>query len=289
VAAFVFETPVTLLAAGFQFLEGPVWLSSEISTNFLPGASGGALLFNDIPVSTTHWWADGNVGTLRDHTNEANGNTIDNAQQILACEHLGRRVVRYGRDLQTHTVASHYHGRRLNSPNDLIVDRSGSVIFTDPAYGVTPEARELDFQGVYRVSAESGELDLLLDDFDKPNGLALSPDEQILYVADTGRGHVRAFDIDVASLPINGRTHCQVDRPDGIRVDRDGRIYAAGLNGIEVFDSAGTPVASLAMSERPANLAFGGADGKTLFITARTGLYHVRTQVAGCGFGGAES
>ena len=282
----VFDEPVTLLAAGFRFLEGPVWLSSATAANYALDAPRGALLFNDISASRTHWWAEGRVGTLRDHTNEANGNTLDGAQHVLACEHQGRRVVRYGPDLQTHLVASHHRGHRLNSPNDLIVDRDGSVLFTDPAYGVTPDARELNYQGVYRVSPVSGALDLLLDDFDKPNGLALSPDAQTLYIADTGRGHIRAFDLDAAGMPINGRTHSRVERPDGIRVDRAGRIYAAGLKGIEVFSADGAALASLAMPERPANLAFGGPDGRTLFVTARTGLYKVRTALPGCGFAG---
>jgi len=283
----VFDTPIKLLSTGFQFIEGPVWLTSVTATNYLSDASTGALLFNDIPASKTHWWAAGCVGTLREHTNEANGNTLDGSQHVLACEHKGRRVVRYGPELQTETVASHYRGRRLNSPNDLIVAGDGSVIFTDPAYGVAHEERELDYQGVYRVSPVSGELDLLLDDFDKPNGLALSPDEQTLYVADTGRGYIRAFDFDTAGRPKNSRTHCRVERPDGIRVDSAGRIFAAGLKGIEVFSPDGTTLASLAMSERPANLAFGDSDGKSLFVTARTGLYQVRTTIPGCGFDGA--
>jgi sugar lactone lactonase YvrE len=282
----MFDEPMTLLATGFRFLEGPVWLSAATAANYSLDAPHGALLFNDIPASSTHWWADGRVGTLRDHTHEANGNTLDGARYVLTCEHAGRRVVRYGPDLQTQIVASHYRGRRLNSPNDLIVDRDGSVIFTDPAYGVTPEARELDYQGVYRVGAVSGELELLLGDFDKPNGLALSPDAQTLYVADTGRGHIRAFDLDAAGRPINGRTHCRIERPDGVRVDQAGQIYAAGLNGIDVFSTGGTTLASLAMPERPANLAFGDPDGRTLFVTARTGLYKVRTAIPGCCFDG---
>jgi gluconolactonase len=284
----MFDGPITLLTDGFQFLEGPVWLSSATAARYSLDAPRGALLFNDIPACNTHWWADGRVGTLRDRTNEANGNTLDRTHNVLACEHLGRRVVRYGPDLQTHVVASHFRGRRLNSPNDLVVAGDGSVIFTDPAYGVTQEARELDYQGVYRIDVQSGELDLLIEDFDKPNGLAFSPDEQALYIADTGRGHIRVFDVDEGGRPINGRTHCRVERPDGIRVDQAGRIYVAGLNGIEVFSPDGAWLASLEMSERPANLAFGGPDGKTLFVTARTGLYQVRTEFPGRGFGGPE-
>jgi len=279
---------MTRLAFGFQFLEGPIWLTAVVAENYLVKAPHGALLFNDIPASRTHWWADGRVGILRDRTNEANGNTLDGAQQVLACEHQGRRVVRYGPDLNTHVIASHYRGRRLNSPNDVIVDRNGSVIFTDPPYGITPEARELDYQGVYRICPGSGELELLLDDFEKPNGLALSPDERTLYVADTERGHIRAFDLGADGVPVNGRTHCVVERPDGIRVDMAGQIYAAGMKGIEVFAPDGTALASLPMSERPANLEFGGQDGKTLFITARTGLYKQRTTTPGCGIVSTE-
>lgn len=283
----MFDESVTLLADGFRFLEGPVWLHSGVVESYLKNAPHGALLFNDIPASRTHWWADGQVGVLRDHTNEANGNALDSEQRILACEHEGRRVVCYGPDLQTHVVASHYRGNRLNSPNDVIIDRKGSVIFTDPPYGVTREDRELDCQGVYRVRPGSGELDLLIDDFDKPNGLALSPDEETLYVADTECGHIRAFDLDSEGKPINGRTHCALERPDGVRVDLAGRIYAACMTSVEVFGPDGAALASLPMSERPANLAFGGADGRTLFITARTGLYQVRTTTPGCGFAGA--
>jgi gluconolactonase len=277
----LFDEPITRLATGFQFLEGPVWLTPATAENYVADAPHGALLFNDIPASRTHWWAGGRIGVLRSSNNEANGNTLDSAQHVLACEHQGRRVVRYGPDLQTHVIASHYRGRRLNSPNDLIVDRNGSVIFTDPPYGIAPEARELDCQGVYRVDPASGELELLLDDFVKPNGLALSPDEGTLYVADTECGHIRAFDLGADGRPKNGRMHCEVERPDGIRVDRRGQVYAAGLKGLVVFGADGQQIATLPMPERPANLAFGGLDGRTLFITARTGLYKAHTNEPG--------
>jgi sugar lactone lactonase YvrE len=281
----LFDEPVTLLADGFEFLEGPVWLSASIAEIYLHHAPQGALIFNDIPASRTHWWAEGQVGVLRDCTNQANGNAIDGQQHVLACEHRERRVVRYGPDLVAHVVASHYRGRRLNSPNDLVVDRSGSIFFTDPPYGTKPEFRELDYQGVYCISPASDQPQLLLDDFVKPNGLAFSPDERTLYIADTERGHIRAFDRASDGTLIEGRTYCEIDRPDGIRVDVAGRIYVAGMSGIEVFGTDGAVVAQLPMSERPANLAFGGRDGRTLFITARTGLYQVRAATPGCGIG----
>ena len=173
----------------------------------------------------------------------------------------------------------------MNSPNDVVVKSDGSIYFTDPPYGVKEEQRELDFQGVYRI-APDGTLTLLVNDFDRPNGLALSPDEKILYIADTNRRHVRAFDVQSDGALKNGRVFAELKSdkgggPDGMKVDTKGNLYVTGPGGTWVFDSTGTHLGTIVTPEEPANCAFGGKDNKTLFITARTSVYRVKVKISG--------
>ncbi|MBM4044558.1 MAG: SMP-30/gluconolactonase/LRE family protein, partial [Planctomycetes bacterium] len=174
---------------------------------------------------------------------------------------------------------------RLNSPNDIVVKADGSIYFTDPPYGVKPEQRELTFQGVYRIASE-GKLTLLVDDFDKPNGLAFSPDEKALYIADTARKHVRAFDVRPDGALANGRVFAELKSdkpgaPDGMKVDEVGRLFVTGPGGTWVFDAGGRHLGTIVTPEVPANCAFGGPDRRTLFITARTSVYRVRVKTPG--------
>lgn len=268
-----------VLASGFQFTEGPLWLPDR------------GLLFQDIRAERTYrLGSDGVAHLLRESTGAANGQTFDALGGVVFCEQNGRRMSRMNRDCSTVSVVIEtFEGRRLNSPNDVICDRSGRVYFTDPAYGVpTPEAKELPFQAVFRLSPDLKILERLADDFEKPNGLALSPDERILYVCDTGQYHVRAFDLDAdGNLDVaSGRVFATMDPgvpggPDGMKVDRDGRVYVAVALGIWVYEPDGTLLGIAALPKRPSNLAWAGDDSKTLAITMVDQVGRLRMNVAG--------
>lgn len=260
-----------LVQGGFQFLEGPVWLPAS-----------GELRFSDIPASRIYRMRAGAIEVFRAPSGQANGNTLDTAGRLLTCEHETRRVSRTETDGAVTSLATHYEGKRLNSPNDVVVRKDGGVYFTDPPYGVKPEARELSFQGVYRLDAgAAGEPRLLLDDFDKPNGLAFSPDEAVLYVADTEHDHLRAFPMTERGELSGGRVFCRVPRPDGLRVDSEGTLWVAARDGVRGFDRNGKSIRRIAVPEQPANLAFGDGDRQTLYITARKGLYRIRMAAPG--------
>jgi gluconolactonase len=275
------------VATGFTFTEGPVWRGED-------------LLFSDIPNSRTIRYrplAEGpEITTFRTPTGNANGLTLDHQGRVLCCEHSGRRVSRIDANGKVETVVDNYQGKRLNSPNDVVVRSDGSIFFTDPPYGLRGgvEGKELPFHGVYRIDPQ-GALHLLLDDFDRPNGLAFSPDEKTLYVDDTARRHIRAFDLAPDGTVSNGRLFAELNprspdeqgAPDGMKVDQEGNVYCTGPSGVWVFDSNGRLLGRIVMPEVPANLAWGGADWRTLYITARTSLYRIRMQVPGVPVGRA--
>lgn len=262
------------VATGFQFTEGPVWQAD------------GSLLFSDIPANRIYRWTpEEGAKVWREPTGNANGNTLDRQGRLLTCEHSGRRVSRTEVDGTVQAVAEHYQGRRLNSPNDIVVKSDGVVYFSDPPYGIKPEEREQPCNGVYRVSPD-GAIELLIDDFDRPNGLAFAPDERILYIDDSPRRHVRAFDVRTDGTLANSRIiadmdHPQPGSPDGMKIDEAGHLYVTGATGIWIFEPNGELLGVIATPERPANCAWGDADRKSLYITARTSLYRVRTKVAG--------
>jgi sugar lactone lactonase YvrE len=258
-------TAAERVAGGFQFLEGPVWVAARQ-----------ALLFSDIPASKIYRLHHDQIDVFRDPSHQANGNTVDPQGRLITCEHETRRVTRTEADGTVAPLATHFEGKRLNSPNDVVCARDGTIFFTDPPYGVNPEDRELEFQGVYRLSGSK--LTVFARDFVKPNGLCFSPDEAVLYVADTELGHIRAFDAAGKS-----RVFCQVKRPDGMRVDLAGNLYVAAMVRVEIFSPAGEKTAEISLPERPANLAFGDTDRKTLYICARTGLYRIRVNQPGAG------
>jgi gluconolactonase len=217
----------------------------------------------------------------RDPSGNANGNTVDHTGRLLTCEHGTRRVSRTERDGTVITLADRYQGRRLNSPNDIAVRSDGTIYFTDPPYGVKPEQRELEIQGVYRISPDDGEPLLAVEDFIKPNGLAFSPDEVRLYIADTELDHVRVFEVQADGAILGGAVYCKVSRPDGLEVDNAGNLFIATQTGVAVVDADGYSLGEIPVPERPSNLEFGDADGQTLYITAKTGLYRVRVEVPG--------
>ncbi len=274
------EAPVEQLATGCQFTEGPLWHAAE---RFL--------LFSDIPANKMRRWdTDAGMTVFRDPSGKSNGLTYDKGGHLIACEHANRRVSRTTADGQALTIASHYEGKRLNSPNDVVVKSDGSIYFTDPPYGLSAaygveSEKELDFQGVYRLSPNGDTLTLLVDDFDRPNGLCFSPDESILYINDTERMHVRAFDVQpdgtIANDRVFGEEEGDTGKPDGMKADIHGNVYLTGPDGIWVFAPDGTHLGIILVPERAANLAWGGDDWKSLFITASTSVYRVECKSAG--------
>ena len=274
------EADVEQLTTGCQFTEGPLWHATE---QFL--------LFSDIPANKMRRWdATSGMTVFRDPSGKSNGLTYDKGGHLIACEHANRRVSRTTADGEVFTIASHYEGKRLNSPNDVVVKSDGSIYFTDPPYGLSAaygveSEKELDFQGVYRLSPNGDTLTLLVDDFDRPNGLCFSPDESILYINDTERMHVRAFDVQpdgtIANDRVFGEEEGDNGKPDGMKVDIHANVYLTGPNGIWIFASDGTHLGIILVPERAANLAWGGDNWKSLFITASTSVYRVECKVAG--------
>lgn len=269
----IIESEPEQIASNLKFTEGPLWHQD------------GYLLFSDIPADTIYkWTTDGKLEVFRSPSGNSNGLTFDNQGRLIACEHGNRSVSRTEADGIITILADKYNGKRLNSPNDVVVKSDGSIYFTDPPYGIQPEQQELNFQGVYRISAD-GVLTLLVDDFERPNGLVFSPDEKILYIADTAKKYVKAFDVNSDGSLSNGRAFAdlseeKVHGPDGMKVDVNGNLYiTSGVTWI--FDSNGKHLEDIVTSEAPANCAFGGKDNKTLFITARTSVFKVQLKVAG--------
>jgi gluconolactonase len=264
----------TQVASGFRFTEGPVPLAD------------GSLLFSDIPASIIYRLAPGGLPEVwRSPSGQSNGLTLDRQGRLIACEHGNRRVTRTEHDGAIVSLADRYHGGRLNSPNDVVVRSDGIIYFTDPPYGITPDQREQPCNGIYRILPD-GALELLVSDFDRPNGLAFSPDERLLYVDDSPRRHIRAFDVSADGALSNGRLFADMassaeGSPDGMKLDVEGNIYCTGPGGLWVFSPSGLCHGVLALPQLPANAAFGGPDRRTLFLTARTSVYTLRTRTAG--------
>ena len=251
------------------------------------------MLFQDIKAERTFRLPKQGVAQpLREQTGAANGQTFAPGGVIVFCEQNGRRVSRMDMDgKNVSSVAETWSGARLNSPNDIVCRSDGLVYFTDPPYGVEASQRSLHFQGVYALDLDRAEADgprLLADDFEKPNGLAFSPDERTLYVCDTARYHVRAFDVeDSGGLKAgSSRVFARLDPgqpggPDGIKVDRAGRVYVAVALGVWVFEPDGRLLGILSLPARPSNLAWcGDAEGR-LAITAVDAVYQVDLHVQG--------
>lgn len=273
------------ICSGFAFTEGPVWVPDDA-----------ALLFTDIPNSRIYRWREGMAAAevWRSPSGEANGLTLDRNGCVLACEHKGRRVSRspYADPTGMTSVVSSFDGRRLNSPNDIVVDSRGAIWFTDPCYGLDDDwtGKELPHQGLYRCGPE-GELRLLETRCPAPNGLAFAPDESTLYVGDSEELVVWRYPVEDGAL---GTRELFVDMrpargaggaPDGMQVDHDGRLWCTGVGGTWVVGSDGTLLGILRLPEIAANCAFGGAEADTLYLTAQTSVYRVRTRVRGRGPG----
>ena len=232
---------------------------------------------------------------FRRPSGETNGNTRDRQGRLISCEHKNRRVSRTEKDGKVVALAERYEGKRLNSPNDVVVRSDGSIYFTDPPYGLPngSEGKELDFNGVYRI-APDGTLSLLVRDFVRPNGLCFSPDEKRLYVNDTQQGHIRVFDVARDGTLGAGRVFAELKdpgkpgAPDGMKADVRGNIYCTGPGGVWIFAPDGTLCGKIIAPEVPANVGWGDRDNKTLFLTAQTGLYKIRCKIAGVRAGGGK-
>ena len=269
------------IAGGFLFTEGPLW-----------HPKGRFLLFSDMPGDIVRRWsaAEG-VKTFRQPCNKANGETYDRQGRLVTCEHATSRVTRTEPDGTITVLATHYGDKELNSPNDIVVRSDGAIYFTDPTYGRAeyyglPREPELEFRGVYRLEPETRKLTLLADDFAQPNGLCFSPDEKRLYVNDTERRHIRAFDVQAGGLLANGRVWAETTGtdegwPDGMKTDSAGNLFCSGPGGIHVFDAGATCLGVIRTPEPTANFTFGEDDCRSLFITASTSVYRVRVAVAG--------
>jgi gluconolactonase len=274
------DPAVDLIQGGFQFLEGPVWDRRR-----------GVLIFSDIPGCTLYQYQPGgDVSVYREDRLYPNGNTIDHQGRLLTCQHVGRQVVREDPGGTLTPLATHFEGKRLNSPNDIVVRGDGAIFFTDPPYGLQPphgvEAeKELPFHGVYRLDPD-GSLTLLVDDFGRPNGLAFNPSEQMLYIDDTARGHIRVFTVTDDGHLRNDRVFAVLQgegrgRPDGMKVDREGNVYCTGPGGVWVFSPLAGLLGRIRVPEQTANIAWGDDDWQTLYLTASTSLYRVRLGIPG--------
>jgi gluconolactonase len=266
---------VERLATDMRFTEGPVWI----------GGRDGFLVFSDIPANELKRWDPrGGLQTFRSPSNNANGNTVDREGRLVTAEHGARRVSRTEKDGTVVTLVDSYQGRKLNSPNDVVVKSDGTIWFTDPDYGLAGRPKEQDGNFVFRYDERSKTLTAVIKDFDKPNGLCFSPDESQLYVADSGTPrHIRVFPVNRDGTLGEGTLFCTIDKggPDGIRADEAGRIWSSSGDGVQIFSPDGRLVARILLPQAAANLAFGGPQGRTLYMTARTSLYAVETLVRG--------
>jgi gluconolactonase len=274
------EAVLETVVDGFKFIEGAIWH---------PGRK--EIIFSDIIGNTMYRWkkTDG-LSIFRKPSNMANGNTLDRQGRLLTCEHATSRVTRTEADGEITILASHYEGKELNSPNDIVTKRDGSIFFTDPASGRTEKfgvlrEQELDFQGVYRLD-DQGMLTLLVDDFSKPNGLCFSLDEKYLFINDTDHGHIRVFNVNHDGTLGNGKIWAELNKDgigvaDGMKIDQAGNLYCCGPGGIHVFDQVGVYLGIIKIPEQAANFNWGDQDLSSLYICASTTLYRLRMNIPG--------
>ncbi|MBW4563658.1 MAG: SMP-30/gluconolactonase/LRE family protein [Mojavia pulchra JT2-VF2] len=263
------NTNLEKLVGRFKFTEGPVWHPS------------GFLLFSDIPADTIYkWTTDGKVVVFRYPAGNPNGNTFDRQGRLITAQHK-RRLVRTEKNGQISVLAERYQGKRLNSPNDVVVKSDGSIYFTDPPYGISKDKEELGFYGIYRLKPDRT-LTLLNKEMVRPNGLAFSSDEKKLYISDSDKGHIRVFEVKSDGTLTNSKVFAQLTGPkdkgipDGLKVDVKGNIYCSGSGGVWIFSPTGQFLGKITVPEVVTNLAWGDKDYKTLYITAGQSVYRTR-------------
>lgn len=269
-----------------HWAEGPVWVGDA-----------GCLLWSDIPQNRMmRWTPTGGVSVYRQPSNFTNGHTRDRQGRLVSCEHLTRRVTRTEWDGSVTVLADAFEGKKLNSPNDVVVASDGAVWFTDPSYGILTEYEgdqaepEQEARGVYRLDPESGILERKIADFTQPNGLAFSPDESILYVAESGASHdpsvqrhIRGFRLSAGGKIEDSFVFAEIDAgiPDGMRVDTEGRVWSSAADGVHCFAPDGTLIGKILVPETVANLCFGGIKRNRLFIAATRSIYAIYVNAQG--------
>ncbi|EGE58526.1 UNVERIFIED_ORG: gluconolactonase [Rhizobium esperanzae] len=274
------------LYSGCRWAEGPVWFNDA-----------NQLLWSDIPNQRMlRWTPEGGVSVYRQPSNFTNGHIRDRQGRLISCEHGGRRVTRTEIDGSITVLADRFEGAPLNSPNDVVVKSDGTVWFTDPTYGIMSDYEGYQAQpeqatrNVYRLDPATGELSAVVKDFVQPNGLAFSPDETILYIADSAASHddglprhIRAFDVVDGKSLANGRVFCHIDNgiPDGIRTDVNGNLWSSAGDGVHCFDPTGKLIGKIRVPQTVANLTFGGTRRNRLFIAATRSVYSVYVATTG--------
>lgn len=274
----VSESPkVKLIKGDFRFVEGPVWNKD------------GYLLFSDIPANRIYKYTPSKgVDVFLEPSGHSNGLTYDKSGNLIICEHDGR-ITKMEKNGKKATLVDKFEGKRLNSPNDAVIKSDGSLYFTDPPYGLSrqdeSEEKELDFNGIYRL--KNGKLTLLDKTLARPNGIALSPDENHLYVANSAENDKfwMVYEVLTSGELRNGKKFYTIQSkgggPDGMKVDIKGNIYGTAPDGIMIFSPNGEHLGTIHTPETPANIGWGGKDNKTLFITARTSLYSIDLKIPG--------
>jgi gluconolactonase len=275
------------LGTGFTFTEGPLWNPD------------GFLLFSDMPGDVRRRWdEDGGVREIANPSNKGNGMTFDNDGRLIVCEHVTSSLVRMdpdGTGSGREVLATHFEGKELNSPNDVIVSSDGAIYFSDPTFGRMPgfgieRDQDLDFQGVYRIAPGGGDPQLLVDDFVQPNGLCFNADESLLYINDTTQAHIRVFDVAADGTISNSRVLADGigagdlasgELVDGMKVDERGNVWVTGPGGVWVFSPEGEHIGTVEVPENVGNINWGGPDWSWLFIPASTSMYRIKCQVSG--------
>lgn len=276
---------VERVATGFVFTEGPIWNRHE---EFL--------LFSDMPGDVRRRWSEREgVREVMRPSNKCNGMVYDAQGNLLVCEHVTSSLVRERPGGTRETLATHYRGKELNSPNDVVTRSDGTIYFSDPSYGRVPgfgleREQDLSFQGVYRIAPGGGEPELAVTEheFEQPNGLCFSPDESRLYINDSPRALIRVYEVRADGTLANGRLFfegigsgvIEEGIPDGMKCDERGNIWVTGPGGVWVISDAGEHLGVIGVPENVGNIAWGGADWKTLWMPSSTSLYRVKTKVA---------
>jgi gluconolactonase len=264
------EFKVEKALAGYRFADGPAW------------SRDGHLVFCDVPSNRMIKWMPGQKPEIfRQDTGGACGSAFDAQGRLYVCEARARRVVRFDKQGKMEVLAEKWQGKRLNAPNDIAVRRDGNAYFTDPAFGIQSDTRELDFYGVYHLTPK-GELDVIAKLRTRPNGVAISANGRTLYVVNSDERNVWAYDLDRAGAAANGRVVvANIEGvPAGIRIDEKNNLYVAARN-LCVFSPDGHFIRQFELGEKPSNIAFGDADLQSLYITARTSVYRVRLNTKG--------